>query len=125
MEDSQRIPGEEPAVPTEHAHGPHHLTALSGMVVASHELVVGVQAVTAEMLAFWQSRMKEGMVTVQRLLQCSSAEGALEIHLDYAKGALQAYLDQTVKIGSVTAQSLARPHGIVRPVSGEAIASSG
>ena len=125
MEDSQRIPGEEPTGSTEHAHAAHHLTALSDMVVASHELVVGVQAVTAEMLAFWQSRMKEGMVTAQRLLQCRCAESALEIHLDYAKGALQAYLDQSAKIGSVTAQSLARPRGTVRPVSKGAIASSG
>jgi hypothetical protein len=125
MEDSQRMPREEPAVSTERAYSPHYLTALSGMVVASHELVVGIQAITAEMLAFWQSRMKEGMVTVQRLLQCSSAEGALEIHLDYAKGALQAYLDQTAKIGAVTAHSLARPRGTERPESKEAIASSG
>jgi hypothetical protein len=121
MDSHEVTPGKEP-VATERAHAALYVSGFNGMVAASHELVVGAQAITAEMLAFWQSRVKEGMVAVQRLLECRSVESAVEIHLDHAKGALQAYLDQSAKIGAAATRSLARPHAIVKPVSEEALA---
>ena len=115
-------PRKERPVATERAHAALCASEFNAMVAASHELVVGAQAITAEMLAFWQSRVKEGMVAVQRLLECRSVESAVEIHLDHAKGALQAYLDQFAKVGAVATRSLAHPHAIVKPGREEAMA---
>jgi hypothetical protein len=58
------------------------------------------------MLAFWQSRLKDGLATGQRLLECGSPQGALEIQLDYTKAALQAYLDQSTKITGLLTHAL-------------------
>jgi hypothetical protein len=68
---------------------------------AGQALIDGGQAINAEMLAFWQSRLKDGLATGQRLLESGSPQGALEIQLDYAKAALQAYLDQSTKIAGL------------------------
>ena len=78
------------------------------LVSAGHGLIDGYQAVSAEMLAFWQSRLKEGLAIGQRLLECDSVEGALEVQLDYAKAAIQAYVDQAAKIGDLASRSLVR-----------------
>jgi hypothetical protein len=87
------------------------------LVSAGHALIDGCQAVSAEMLAFWQSRLKEDLATGQRLLECASAEGALEIQLEYAKAALQAYADQSARIGALASRSLARMCEPARPAS--------
>jgi hypothetical protein len=89
-----------------------------GMMTAGHALVVVCQMVTAEVLAFWQSRLKEGLGTGHRLLECRSPEGALEIQLDYAKAALQAYVDQAAKIATVTVRSLTVGFGAIDARSG-------
>jgi hypothetical protein len=78
-----------------------------GMVTAGHALVIVCQMVTAEALAFWQSRLKEGLVTGHRLLECRSTEAALEIQLEHARVSLQAYVDQTAKIAAVAVGALA------------------
>ena len=79
---------------------------LHTMMSAGHALIDGAQTVNAEMLAFWQSRLKDGLATGQRLLECGSAEGAWEIQLDYAKAALQAYVDQSTKIAGLVTHAL-------------------
>jgi hypothetical protein len=89
------------------------------LVAAGHALVDGCQTVSAEMLAFWQSRLKDGLATGQRLLRCDSPEGALEIQLDYAKAALHAYLDQSAKIGSLMSRSLTQCLPPAKPSSPE------
>jgi hypothetical protein len=81
---------------------------ISTLVAAGQALIGGCQAVNGEMLAFWQSRLKEGLATGQRLIECDSAEVALEIQMDYAKTALQAYLDQSAKIGDLVSRSLSQ-----------------
>jgi hypothetical protein len=78
---------------------------VSTLVAAGQALIGGCQAMSAEMLAFWQSRLKEGLNTGQRLIECDSPEVALEIQMDYAKTALQAYLDQSAKIGDLVSRS--------------------
>lgn len=79
---------------------------VSTLVAAGQALIGGGQAVSAEMLAFWQSRLKEGLATGQRLIECDSAELALEIQMDYAKTAIQAYLDHSARIGDLVSRSL-------------------
>jgi hypothetical protein len=53
------------------------------------------------LLDVWQSRVKDGLATGQRLLESGSPQSALEIQLDYAKAALQAYTDQSTKIAGL------------------------
>jgi hypothetical protein len=66
----------------------------------------GHQAINAEMLAFWQSRLKAGLAAGGQLLECTSVDSVLEVQLDYAKAALQAYLDQSSRIAGLVMRAL-------------------
>lgn len=79
----------------------HRASDLNAFMFAGQALLDGCQAIHAEMLAFWQSRLKSGLATGQRLLECGSPQSALEIQLDYGKAALQAYFDQSTKIAGL------------------------
>jgi hypothetical protein len=59
-----------------------------------------------EMLAFWQSRLKDAVATSRRLLECASAQDAWEIQLEYAQSGLQAYVDQSAKVAGLVAHTL-------------------
>jgi hypothetical protein len=85
-----------------------YAAGLTGLVSAQDVLIDGCHAVSTEMLAFWQSRLKESMATGQRLLECDSPERALEVQLEYVKAALQAYVDESAKLGDLLSRSLAR-----------------
>ena len=107
--DTEKItPITESATPSAQDQAEIYADGFNTLMAASHALIDGCHAVSVEMLAFWQSRIKEGLATGQRLLECDSAEGALEIEIEYAKGALQAYLDQSAKIGDLVSRSLTR-----------------
>jgi hypothetical protein len=82
-----------------------HTDHLHALMLAGQALIDGAQAVNAEMLAFWQSQLKAGLATGGRLLECTSADSAMEVQLDYAKAALQAYLDQSAKITGLVMQA--------------------
>jgi hypothetical protein len=75
-------------------------------MLAGHGMIEGGQQVSAEMLAFWQSRLKDAVATGRRLLECASAQDAWEIQLEYAQSALQAYVDQSAKIAGLVAHAL-------------------
>lgn len=85
------------ATPTEDLHK---------LILAEQAWIDGVQAINAEMLAFWQSRLKASLAAGGQLLACSSADGALDIQFDYAKAALQAYLDQSARITGLLMRAL-------------------
>jgi hypothetical protein len=76
------------------------------LIVAGQAWTDGCQAMNAEMLAFWQSRLKAGLALGGELLECTSIEGALEVQLDHAKAAVQAYLDQSGRITRLLLQAL-------------------
>ena len=80
--------------------------AVNAFILAGHALVDGGQAINAEQLAFWQSRLKEDLATCQRLLECGSAQNAWQIQLEYAQSALQAYVDQSTKVAALIAHAL-------------------
>ena len=80
--------------------------AVNALILAGHALVDGGQAINAEQLAFWQSRLKEDLATCQRLLECGSAQNAWQIQLEYAQSALQAYVDQSTKVAALIAHAL-------------------
>jgi hypothetical protein len=75
-------------------------------MLAGHGMIEGGQQVSAEMLAFWQSRLKDAVATGRRLLESASAQDAWEIQLEYAQSALQAYVDQSAKVAGLVGHTL-------------------
>jgi hypothetical protein len=101
METQHVTPIAQAATATAQDHAADYTSELNAFMSAGQALIDGCQAINAEMLAFWQSRLKDGLATGQRLMENSSPQDALEIHLDYAKAELQAYLDQSTKIAGL------------------------
>jgi hypothetical protein len=108
MDSEQVTPIIELTAEAERDQAALYAAGFNGLVSAGHAVIDGCHAISMEMIAFWQSRLKEGIATGQRLLACDSAEAALEVQLDYAKAAVQAYVDQSAKIGDLVSRSLAR-----------------
>jgi hypothetical protein len=79
---------------------------LHKLIAVRQAWIDSCQAINAEMLAFWQSRLKAGLAVGGQLLECTAVAGALEVQLDYAKGALQAYLDQSARITGLVMRAL-------------------
>jgi hypothetical protein len=75
-------------------------------MLAGHAVIEGGQQVSAEMLAFWQSRLKDAVATGRRLLECASAQDAWKIQLEYTQSALQAYVDQSAKVARLVTHTL-------------------
>lgn len=100
--DTQHVtPITQTAAATAQDQAAKYTSDLSAFMSAGQALIDGCQAINGEILAFWQSRLKDGLATGQRLLECGSPQGALEIQLDYTKAALQAYLDQSTRIAGL------------------------
>jgi hypothetical protein len=102
-------------------HAANYTSDLNAFMFAGQALVDGCQAIGAETLAFWQSRLKHGLATGQRLLECGSPQSALEIQLDYAKAALQAYLDQSTRVAGLLTHAVTdslTPKGAAQTPSG-------
>ena len=110
----------EPIAPAGRNQAAIYANGFNTFVAAGHALVDGCQSVSAQMLAFCQSRLKDGLATGQRLLECGSPEAAMEIQLDFAKTAVQGYLDQSAKIASVLSRSLGLCLRTARPSSSKA-----
>jgi hypothetical protein len=79
---------------------------VEAMMASNQALVGGWQTVTAALLAFLQSRAKEGLATGQRLAECGSPGRAAEIQLDFARETVQAYADQLNQLGNTVRQVL-------------------
>jgi hypothetical protein len=79
---------------------------LHRLILARQAWIDGCQAINAEMLAFWQSRLKAGLAVGGQLLECASVDSVLEVQLDYAKAALQAYLDQSARLTRLVMRAL-------------------
>jgi hypothetical protein len=94
------------AAATAHDQAASYTSDLTAFMSAGQALLDGCQAINAEMLAFWQSRLKDGLTTGQQLLECGSPQSAWEIQLDYTKAALQAYLDQSTRIAGLLTHAL-------------------
>ncbi|HEX2477769.1 MAG TPA: phasin family protein [Geminicoccaceae bacterium] len=83
-----------------------HPEDLHKLLLAGQGLIDCLQAINAEMLAFWQSRLKSGVALGGQLLEATSVDSALEVQLDYAKGAMQAYLDQSARVAGLLIRAL-------------------
>lgn len=74
---------------------------LEAVMVSGQAVISNLQAINGETLAFVQSRIKESLSTSKRLAECTSPEAAIEIQLEFAKAALQSYVDQYSKLGEL------------------------
>jgi hypothetical protein len=101
METQHLTPIAQAATAAAQDHAANYTSELNAFMSAGQAVLDGCQAIHAEMLAFWQSRLKDGLATGQRLLESGSPQSALEIQLDYAKTALQAYTDQSTKLAGL------------------------
>jgi hypothetical protein len=86
---------------------------IGAAVASSQAAVCGAQEITAMLLAFLQSRAKDGLTAGQQLAACGSPEDAIEVQLEYAKAMLQAYTDEFGRLHALTGKILA---DILQPV---------
>ena len=87
---------------------------VGALLTSSQALIGSCQTVQGALLAFLQSRAKESLSAGKRLAECGSPQSALEIQLDFAGEALQAYADQFHTLGRIMATALdecSRPLG--------------
>ncbi len=84
---------------------------LETAMASSQVLVGGCQTLTATLLAFMQSRAKEGLATGKRLAECGSPADAAEIQLDFARETLQAYADQLKQLSDTMQRVLNDAYG--------------
>jgi phasin family protein len=77
---------------------------LESMVASSRVVINGYQTLSAELLAFAQSRMKEGMDFGKRLAGCQSPESAMEAHSEFVTSAIKAYTDELRTLGDLGGQ---------------------
>ena len=121
MDSKPITPIAEAAAATAQDQVANYASDFTAVLSAGQALIDSGQAINAEMLAFWQSRFKHGLATGQRLLECGSLQGALEIQLDYAKAGLQAYVDQSTKVAGLLTDAWTdslMPKGSAQPSTG-------
>ena len=94
---------------------------LDALMASSQAVIGGWQTMHGVLLAFLQSRAKESLATGQRLAECGSPQDALEIQLDFARLALQAYADHLNTMGKIASQTLS---GCLQPPKRQADAAA-
>jgi hypothetical protein len=90
---------------------------VNALLAANQAAISGYQSISAELLAFLQSRMKNGLEASQRLASCSSPESMIELQVEYAKSAVKAYSDEVGRLGELTGEVLRQASA---PVAGRA-----
>jgi hypothetical protein len=80
---------------------------LGAAMASSQAAICGVQEITATLLAFLQSRAKDGLAAGQQLAACRSPEAMVELQLECAKTMLQAYTDEFGRLHALTGKILA------------------
>ncbi len=91
---------------------------LGAAVASSQAAVCGAQEITATLLAFLQSRAKDGLAAGQQLAACDSPEALIEVQLECAKAMLQAYADEFDRLHALTGRILA---DVLVPVQSRAV----
>lgn len=80
--------------------------SIGAAMASSQAAMCGAQEITARLLAFLQSRAKDGLAASQQLAACRSREAVLEVQLEYAKAMLQAYTDEFDRLHGLTGRIL-------------------
>jgi hypothetical protein len=92
---------------------------VAALLASGQAMLNGSQTMHGAMLAFLQSRAKEALSAGQRLAECGSPSDALEIQLDFAREALQAYSAQFAKLGELAGEAVSAS---IRPLQARAVA---
>lgn len=87
---------------------------LDAMLASGQAAISGYQAVASELLAFYQSRLKSGLDVSKRLAECTSPDAAAEVQIEFANGALKAYLDEFKKVGELSGKLAAEAFAPLR-----------
>jgi hypothetical protein len=81
--------------------------SIGAAMASSQTVICGVQEITAMLLAFLQSRAKDGLAAGQQLAACRSPEAMIEVQLEYARAMLQAYTDEFGRLHALAGKILA------------------
>jgi hypothetical protein len=81
--------------------------SLGAAVASSQAAICGAQEITGALLAFLQSRAKDGLTAGQQLATCDSPAAAAEIQLEYTKAMLQAWADEFARLHALTGKIMA------------------
>jgi hypothetical protein len=81
--------------------------SIGAAMASSQAAICGVQEVTAILLAFLQSRAKDGVAAGQQLAACRSPEAVVEVQLEYARAMLQSCTDEFGRLHALTGKILA------------------
>ncbi len=78
--------------------------ALEAFVQANDVIMNGMAALSSEMLAFGNKRLRENLERSESLVGCKNAEEAFRTQFDFAQSATQQYLDQTNNLLTILAK---------------------
>ena len=78
---------------------------LGALIASGQAMINSCQTMHGALLAFLQSRAKEGLAVSQRLAECGSPQNAVEIELDFAREAMQAYADQFARWSALAGEA--------------------
>lgn len=90
-------------------------------VASGQAMITGWQSLNAELLAFMQSRVKGGLETGRRIAGCTSPENVIEIQMEYGRSAVQAYVDESRRVGELFGKVVA---DTIEPLRGRATATT-
>ena len=86
------------------AHSDENTQNLEAFVRANEAIMGGMAALSSEMHAFGNNRLRENIERSESLMSCNDAEEAFRIQWDFFQSATQQYLDQTNNMLSIMAK---------------------
>ncbi len=86
------------------AHSDENTQNLEAFVRANEAIMGGMAALSSEIHAFGNNRLRENIERSESLISCNDAEEAFRIQWDFFQSATQQYLDQTNNMVSIMAK---------------------
>jgi hypothetical protein len=86
------------------AHTDENTQNLEAFVRANEAIMGGMAALSSEMHAFGNNRLRENIERSESLMSCNDAEEAFRIQWDFFQSATQQYLDQTNNVLAIMAK---------------------
>ena len=86
------------------AHTDENTQNLEAFVRANEAIMGGMAALSSEIHAFGNNRLRENIERSESLMSCNDAEEAFRIQWDFFQSATQQYLDQTNNMLSIMAK---------------------
>lgn len=76
--------------------------AFEAIVASTSATNKGVEAIQAEVLAYSKTALEESLAATKAALTAKSVQELVELQSDYAKSALDAFLQQATRVGELT-----------------------